>query len=37
MESKNVVIIEKIVAYMDKIAAYVGDADQAAFLADTKI
>ncbi|GHU05988.1 antitoxin [Alphaproteobacteria bacterium] len=37
MESKYVVIIEKIVAYMDKIAAYVGDADQAAFLADTKL
>jgi uncharacterized protein with HEPN domain len=37
MESKNAVIIGKIVAYMDKIATYVGAADQAAFLADTKL
>ena len=37
MESKDVVIIEEIVAYMDKIAAYVGDADKTAFLADTKL
>jgi uncharacterized protein with HEPN domain len=37
MASKNFVIIEKIVAYMDKLAAYVGDTGQAVFLADTKL
>jgi uncharacterized protein with HEPN domain len=37
MASKHIVVIEKIVVYMDKIAAYVVDMDQAAFLADTKL
>jgi uncharacterized protein with HEPN domain len=37
MIRKQVVIIEKIVAYMEKILTYVGDTDQTTFLADTKL
>ena len=36
MADKNHIILEKIIGHMDKIALYVGDLDQATFLADSK-
>ena len=37
MSSKNDILIRKIIAYIDKINAYLVDIDKSAFLADTKL
>jgi len=37
MADKNCIILEKIIGHIDKIISYVGDMDQATFLADTKL
>ena len=37
MDNKNVIIVMKIMAYIDKIDLYIANVDKSAFLSDTKL
>jgi len=37
MGNKNVIIVMKIISYIDKIALYLSDIDKSSFLSDTKL